>query len=228
MEELHSTEALDREILEDARKKAYKILKTADDTVQSKDRSWEKKTKRAVEGIRKSYAAKTEKLREETLARLPLDKRRLRSESAEAFLREAMDAFLAGLKRTDLLSLLEREFSRRLEAVFDASEDAGASSVSVNGERNPVLFYSALSAREAEDVLKNALSQSQSAEKPGGFGNLELKKDESPGASRFPALVLDTQAVRISASVEASAADLLETRRAELAAALLGEGALND
>jgi hypothetical protein len=218
MEELRSTEALDREILEDARKKAYKILKTADDTVQSKGRSWERKTQRAVDGIRKTYAARTEKVREETLARLPLDKRRLRSETAEASLKEAMEAFLAGLKRTALLSLLEREFSRRLGAAFDAD---------LNSAGDSVLFYSALSGPEAEGIFKTALSR-QDAKKAAGFGKAALKQDESPVASRFPALVLNIPAARIRASVEAAAAELLEAGRAELVSALLGEGALND
>ena len=36
MEELQSTDILDREILEDARKKAYRILKTAAETVANR------------------------------------------------------------------------------------------------------------------------------------------------------------------------------------------------
>jgi hypothetical protein len=41
VEELQSTEALDREILEDARKKAFKILKGADESAASSKKSWE-------------------------------------------------------------------------------------------------------------------------------------------------------------------------------------------
>jgi hypothetical protein len=45
MEELQSTEALDREILEDARKKAFKILKGADETLASSKTAWEKSSR---------------------------------------------------------------------------------------------------------------------------------------------------------------------------------------
>jgi hypothetical protein len=225
MEELHSTEALDREILEDARKKAFKILKTADDTVQSKGRSWERKTQRAIEGIRKTYAAKTGSLREETMARLPLDKRRLRSETAEAFLKEAMDAFLTGLGRDVLLSILEREFAGRLEACHMV---LGESEISPSEkEFKPVLYYSSMSAGEAAGIFKNLLDR-QEAENSGGLEKAELIQDNSPAASRFPALALHTPVVRIKASVEAAAGELLKNKRAELAGALLGEGALND
>jgi hypothetical protein len=225
MEELHSTEALDREILEDARKKAFKILKTADDTVQSKNKSWERKTQRAIEGIRKTYAAKTESVREETLAKLPLDKRRLRSETAEAFLKEAMDAFLTRLGRDTLLAILEEEFSGRLEACGGVLTEAAASP-SQKGLK-PALLYSHLSASEAEGIIKRALSRCK-IENSGSLEKAELTQAGAQAAPGFPALVLDTQAVRIKASVEAAAGELLKDKRAELAAALLGEGALND
>jgi hypothetical protein len=220
MEELHSTEVLDREILEDARKKAFKILKTADDTVRSKDRSWEKKTQRALEGIRKTYAARTERLKEETLARLPLDKRRLRSETAEASLREAMDAFLAGLGRDTLFSILEREFAGRLAACRELFTEPA---ISPEKAFKPVLSYASLSGAEAEGILKNALGKIETS---GGLEKAELVKDG--GASKFPSLTLNTQAVRIKASVEGAAGELLKNKRAELAGSLLGEGALND
>ena len=51
MEELRSTEVLDREILEDARKKAQKILKTAEDAHAAQAQDWDKKINGAVESI---------------------------------------------------------------------------------------------------------------------------------------------------------------------------------
>jgi hypothetical protein len=56
MEELTSTEALDREILEDARKKAFKILKNADDSISSSKESWDKKIERARNKAVKNHA----------------------------------------------------------------------------------------------------------------------------------------------------------------------------
>jgi hypothetical protein len=220
MEELHSTEALDREILEDARKKAFKILKTADDTVNAQTQRWEKKTKRAVEEIRRNYAGRVEKVKEEILARLPLDKRRLRSETAENILRGAMETFLQNLSRRQILSVLEREFASRLAACIDW----GGSTA----ENPPALLYSGMSESEVKEVLTAAVAESGIKVAACDISGWNLQKDESPGASKFPAAVLNMSAVRIAASVEDAAAGLLDDKRAELAAALLGEGVLND
>jgi hypothetical protein len=48
MEELQSTEALDREILEDARKKAFKILKTAGETEAASQTAWDRKLEKTL------------------------------------------------------------------------------------------------------------------------------------------------------------------------------------
>ncbi|AEF81592.1 hypothetical protein [Leadbettera azotonutricia] len=205
MEELRSTEVLDREILEDARKKAFKILKTADDTVQSQTKRWEKKTLKAVDDIRKTYAQRLDTLREEILARLPLDKRRLRSETAERFLRDAMEAFLQSLPRSEVLAVLEKEFSERVEACAELNDSKTA------------IVYAGMSEAEILGMLKKSK-----------LIEWDLKKDESASAAKLPSLTLNVPAAKISASVDDAARELLEEKRAELIKALLGEGALND
>ena len=77
MEELRSTEVLDKEILEDARKKAHKILQTADEALEAQNRDWEKKIQRSVKSIKRTYEARLKKTTEEIFARFPLDQRRL-------------------------------------------------------------------------------------------------------------------------------------------------------
>jgi hypothetical protein len=220
MEELRSTEVLDREILEDARKKAFKILKTADDTVNAQTQRWERKTRRAVEEIRGNYARRLEKVKEEILARLPLDKRRLRSETAENFLLRAMETFLRNLSRRQILAVLEREFASRLAACIDWGGAAGGNP--------PVLLYSGMSESEAKEVLTAAAAGSRIKDVSHGVSGWEFQKNERPGGAELPAVVLNMPTVRIAASVETAAAGLLEDKRAELAAALLGEGVLND
>ena len=56
MEELQSTEVLDREILEDARKKALRILKSSEDTVKTHDQEWENKIAENINQIKNKYA----------------------------------------------------------------------------------------------------------------------------------------------------------------------------
>jgi hypothetical protein len=211
MEELRSTEILDREILEDARKKAYRILKTADDTVKAAGEVWEKKTKDAVADIGRRYEHREEQTRGEIMARLPLDKRRIRSEKVESFLQSAMNGYLVSLSRERLLSLLERELAKRFR---ECPELAG-----LRTEGLPVI-YRGLTREEALEILQRVVPQ----------GVWALKQAEPgfrlPGI--FPALVADAPAVRITASIDRMAQELLEDKRAELVAALLGEGVLSD
>jgi hypothetical protein len=224
MEELRSTEVLDREILEDARKKAFKILKAADDTVQTQSQRWQKKTDRSLKEIRKTYAQRAEKIKEEILARLPLDKRRLRSETAENFLKSALDAFLQGRSREELLAVLEREFTERL----------AASALQDDKEKNEknIIRYSAMDREEAENLLRklfSKISKNSKDENKNALpfkGEWELQKDDALSGS--PAFVLNIREAKISASVEDAAGELLKEKRAELASARLGEGVLKD
>ncbi|MDR3337641.1 MAG: ATPase, partial [Treponema sp.] len=89
MEELQSTEVLDREILEDARRKAQRILKTADEEAAASGKVWEKKTEKALAELKRRHEERLELGRVEIMARLPLDKRRLRLCRIDSLLHEA-------------------------------------------------------------------------------------------------------------------------------------------
>ncbi|MCL2318869.1 MAG: ATPase [Treponema sp.] len=228
MEEIRSTEVLDREILEDARKKALKILKTADDSLEVQKRDWEKKQAEAVGSLKDVYAERLKRTGGEILARLPLDKRRLRAESSEAYLVKAMDDYLRSLTRETLLSILERELRKLLGAWARGEE--GTPSIP-----QAKVLYSGMSLAETKEALKKAVtllgreSGGLSADKtnPEQWEYSEDRKDMS-GKEGFPSIVIDTRGLKLTASVASAAGALLEEKRAELAAALLGEGVLND
>jgi len=205
MEELRTTEVLGNEILEDARRKAQKILKTADDTLTAQNRDWDRKIKRSTESIRKTFAARAKKANDEIQARLPLDKRRLRSRTTESFLIRALDDFLRTLSREKLLSVLERELRVRLTACADDLV-----------HHRSIIRYSGLSLDEAQAVI----------EKMPYKGDWEFKADSV--VREFPLIFIESRALRMVASVKSAAKALLRDKRGELAAALLGEGVLND
>ncbi|GAB6393114.1 MAG: V/A type ATP synthase; V/A-type H+/Na+-transporting ATPase subunit E [Treponematales bacterium] len=208
MEELHSTEVLDREILEDARKKAFKILKAADEAAESAAAAWKEKTAQEIDGLKKSYAEKLSRAGEDIMAALPLDKRRLRSERTERLLRENMDAVLGGLDGESRKKLLERELKRRLSGCPEF--ESAKAHVSVRG----------LSAAEAQALLGKACAGAKPA--------VNASDAAFARAGKFPGLLLDTPQVRVIVSVDDAAETLLSEKRAELASALLGEEALND
>ncbi|MDR2247577.1 MAG: ATPase [Treponema sp.] len=206
MEELQSTEVLDREILEDARRKAQRILKTADETVASGTRKWEKKTEDALKGIRDTYAARFEASRNEIMARLPLDKRRTRLAKIETLLQDAASLYVAGLPRSRLLAMLEGELKKRA-GELDSSKLVGTA------------FIRGISGEETASLLKAVFPDGKWVITNGEYRRI------APGI--FPALVVDTLAARITVSIDAVIETLLRDKRAEFAAALLGEGALD-
>jgi hypothetical protein len=214
MEELQSTEVLDREILEDARKKAHRILKTAEETLNTQGAVWEKKMAQSAAELREKYEGRIAAVRDEILARLPLDKRRARSERIESLLQSAMGDYLASLERGRVLSLLETEFRRGFEEYAQYGEAPDPA---------PGLRYRGLERREAEALLKQVLPSGTEA---AGI-SWDIKEAEAGFLGKFPALQMITRTVRITASVESAAETLLEDKRAELVSALLGEGALD-
>jgi hypothetical protein len=205
MEELQSTEALDREILEDARKKAFKILKSADESAAASKTLWEGKLQKTMEQAGEAYAKKAEQSRQEIMVRLPMDKRRIRSEKIESFLNGAMHGFLISADRDTLLRVLRTELAERVAeaALDDDGETSGP------GE----LRYRNFSPAELSALISETL--------PGA----SLKSTEDPAPGAFPAVVVDFPHLRITASTDNAARDLLLDKRSELAAALLGEEA---
>ncbi|GHV87290.1 hypothetical protein AGMMS50255_5860 [Spirochaetia bacterium] len=200
MEELQSTEVLDREILEDARKKAYRILKTADDTVKSNAAAWDKKTRDAVAELKQRYAERGKRVGEEIMARLPLDKRRTESEKIEALLRGAVASWYAGLGRDRVLSILEKELRKRLD---DCPEFDPANF--------QVVFHN-LEAKEGEALLKKVLPQ----------GKWDSDAAPADGANKYPEIVIDSKTVKITSSIQMVTGTLLGDYRSELTEALIG------
>ncbi|MDR2404433.1 MAG: ATPase [Spirochaetaceae bacterium] len=208
MEELRSTEVLDKEILEDARRKAQRILKAADDAAVQAAATWEKKTKAVIAKAKKRYATKLEENRNEIMARFPLDKWRCRLAQIETFLNTAMDDYIAGLSRDRLLSILEKELAIRIQY---CPEIALA----------PFTVYArGLEKDELEGLLKRLV--------PRQTWTIGEEPDLRTVPGRFPAVVLDSEKLRITASVDGAALTLLKDKRFELATALLGEAALAD
>ncbi|MDR2807387.1 MAG: ATPase [Spirochaetaceae bacterium] len=204
MEEVQSTEVLDKEILEDARKKAYRILKAGEEALVAQKAEWEKREQAAITELHQQYKVRTEITRNEIAIRLPLDKKRMYSKEVERILNAAMTNYLNSLTREKLLTLLSKELRRQIAFCIDVGEFK-------NDEF--ALYTGGLDESEAETILKNVLP-------PGTWAIID--QSELPGDWHFPALVLEMAQVRITASVKTIAEALLQDKRAELVTALLG------
>jgi hypothetical protein len=217
MEELQSTEVLHREILEDARKKAYRILKGADEAVRAGVTAWEKKTDDAVTEVRELYAQRILITREELNARLVLDKRRIRSEKIEGLLKSSMETYLLNLRREILVSILDKTLQKQLDELQRTGEFP-QKAVKVRSHK--------IENTELEAILTKYLPQGSWDITVGDSDLASLAFEPGKEEERFPAIVLDASTVRVIASIDAITADLLEDKRAELVASLLGPEAL--
>jgi hypothetical protein len=232
MEELQSTEVLDREILEDARRKAFRMLKTADDTVKTNTTAWEKKKSQAVEDLKRRFQERRGRAAEEIMARLPLDKRRAESEKIDRLVQNALDAWYAAQSRGRVLALLEAELRRRIEACPEFGSALGT--ISASGGRNIKAMFYKLSREEGDAMLSTILPPESWEVVDSGptAGGAAGASSTGAGAAirasgalsgTYPELVLDTPLVRITASINILAVDLLADYRAELTSSLIGE-----
>jgi len=201
MEELRSTEALDREILEDARKKADRLLRSAESTKSALDETWQKKTKDDISVLEHKHERRSAAQRKETLARLPLDKRRARAERADRLLQEAMHGYLFSLPRKDLLTVMGRELKQRAKLLPPTNVRVRASG---------------LSKTELEALFNSCLDK------------VSWTLEDLQADGELPELSAESGPVRVRIGIEEVAQELLAEHRSELAVSLLGEETAND
>jgi len=199
MEELQSTEVLEREILEDARKKAYRILKTADEAVAAGASEWEKKTASGLEDLRKQYREKTAMAEQEITARLPIDMRRAKAQYIDRLLVTSVEGWFSGLERNKILSILKNELALRLSVCAEFSSG------------NSRAQYYKLTQKEAQEVLSSVMPKA------------DFSIVETAVGGRFPAIMLESGNVRITVSVDSAVEHFLGIKRFELTQALLGD-----
>jgi len=112
MEELRSTEILDKEILEDARKKAQRVLaksekdaqKILDDVSNRVEKDFDEKTN--------LYEKKYNRFREDLEAALPLEKKRFLVSFENTAVTNAITQYIESLTNEKQLSIIEKLISR--------------------------------------------------------------------------------------------------------------------
>ncbi|MCL2804526.1 MAG: ATPase [Treponema sp.] len=189
MEELQSTEILDREILEDARKKAQRILKTAEDTINAQNAEWEKKTAKNIETLETQYNELKNIEEKRVMARLPIDKLRAKIDKIETLLQQAVETWYKSLSRKQILELMGK---------------AVDSMKKVDSEQWRVTEVCGLEREEIEAILSSIPYSALVT------GNYPLS------TANYPSITLETDNVRITSSIERMAERLLLDKRAEL------------
>jgi V/A-type H+/Na+-transporting ATPase subunit E len=196
MEELQSTEILDREILEDARKKVVRILKSAEETINAQNAEWEKKTISSIDELDRKYKEQREISAAKIMARLPIDKHRVKIEKIENLLFSAVETWFKSLSRQKTLDLLAEELEKRL-ALCEDFYKAAKVDASING----------INRKEAESVFQKI--------------KIKCVINEDTIANRYPLITLDNGETRIIAGIGNIVDFLLQEKRAELVEALI-------
>jgi vacuolar-type H+-ATPase subunit E/Vma4 len=210
MEELQSTDILSREILEDARKKASNILKTADETVKIHKAEWDKKTTESITELEKKFNNQRKIITGKIMAKLPIDKKRIKVQTVEKFLFSAIEVWYQSLNRDQVLSLLTGELVKRVKLNHEIIES------SVSTER--YVYYFGIERKDIESII-NKLNSLISV-----FSSFSIK--EVPAIQQYPSITLETENVRIIVSIQNIVDFLLQDKRTELIEALTGSSFL--
>lgn len=98
MEEIKGTEALEREILEDAAKRSERIVRKAGDEAESLKRRSAQELDAKIAALEREKAEKIAAMRRETLSKLPLEKTRQRARFIDGALRDSVRKAIAGIE----------------------------------------------------------------------------------------------------------------------------------
>ena len=198
MEEIVTADAIQGEILEDARKKAERILAEAEEEAERTFSDSEAKAISVVDEIHRTTEERSARFKMETMARFPLESMRMRTVFVDERLRESLGAVMAGLTEGRVASLAETMLAK------------GASYL----EGKPVaLKRKGLSESLARDIASRALK---------GLSLASCVEDEALPAPGLVAEAADGS-VALRATMDLVEGWLLDLKRGELARALCAD-----
>lgn len=124
MEELRSTEILDKEIEADARKKADKILKNADSECERIFADVENRVKEASNQKSEYYKSKIESFEKNLNASVPLEKERFLADFYAKSVSETLNNYLKKLSLEKRLVLIEKSLQKKSQIVSEKKFNA--------------------------------------------------------------------------------------------------------
>ena len=119
MEEFRSTEILDKEIQDDARRKAEKLLKRADDDCQKIMDELDGRIEAVSKEKQAFYAKRAESFKKDLDASLPLEKERFLVSFIDSSIIKAINRFISSLSGEEKISLLENLLRRYESKLVD-------------------------------------------------------------------------------------------------------------
>ncbi len=243
MEEIRGTEALEREILEDARKRADRIIRKAEENARLLGAQTEQRIKEAISALLSEYRIKKRTAELEMLSRLPLEKARLDILYRDEILRKALQEVLASMnprlfglwcvKRLACqVDLVRKSPAKVLVHGLDSEtmRDIGAlfrqgSSISEDGQNSVMGSDSGqvLGAGQDSGMRQDSELRQDSGQLLRTGPNSDISIEEAP-AMKVRGLIVEPMdtSYRISITENELLEWLLDEKRGELAAALFG------
>ena len=117
MEEIKGTEALEREILEDAAKRAERIVRKAGEEAESLKRRSAQELDAKIAALERDKADKIAAMRRETFSKLPLEKTRQKARFIDVALKDSVRQALAGMDGEKLGSWCLSALKARMSAL---------------------------------------------------------------------------------------------------------------
>lgn len=206
MEELRSTEILDKEIEADARKKAEKILARADEECRAILEDVARRVDDASQQKKAHYDERLAQLEKSIGEALPLEKERFLVAFYNDSVSAALNSYLEGLGAEKRLSLLESRLASLPENIR-----AGRLSALVFG------FDVGAARRMLEKSLRNLTEVGETT-----FG--QSGEEAAPGNSFHEGIILETEDkfTRVRLTVDQIVREIKDTYSAELAESLFG------
>lgn len=210
MQELRSTEILDKEILEDAQKKVQKILKNSESECRSIMSSVDDKVTKTVEEKEAALISKLESIKTNLNASLPLEKERFQVSFVENLIITKIQDYLKSLSQEKRIQLV-------LEKIKTIKTDDYVDSLLK--EKSFTAYVYGFDIKKVEKALNDILGKRLLACQPTDFGKLILE-DEILEINEGIILESQDKEVRFRMTLTEVVEELLNNNREELAETL--------
>lgn len=201
MEELRSTDVLDKEIRADSVKKAEKILEKANETASALMEGVDQRVKESEESARKASKARVDLFEKNEGASVPLEKQRYLVSYINSSILDAIKNYFENMDPAKKLQVIEN-MARSCSSIVG---DRTVSAVACGG----------LSVKDAESVVKKAFSAKAN--------KVELSGRPNENSFDYGILVsTEDGKVRCRLTLEEKINEILGQKREQLALALFG------
>ena len=213
MQELRSTEILDKEIQADARRKVERILKNADAECEKILNSVQNRVNQAVEEKKVFYDHKLSAYESHINAAVPLEKQRFEVTFVQEKVSEALNAYLDSLGEEKRIELVLKNIDSSL--IKDKKFTAYVYGFDISAKNAPVV-------KKLNEVLGKNLIKCERTE----FGKLIDESSSDFEINRKEGIILEAEdkSLRLRLTLTEEISHILDENRSELYQALFGQG----